>query len=118
MNDPRDPRTRLLAETLQGDWENGPVSRLAAAAAGQARWRRRRRHALAGLGSVATLALVALLWLPPRPAPPAAAPAPVTLAPPAYEILTDEQLLAELHDRPLLSVGGPDGAPRIVVLAN
>ena len=116
MKDKSDFRTRLIAATLQDDWAEGPAAVFALQAAAATRRRRARRHLLLGVGGGAGLATALFLWVA-RPA----------LPPPAshltdrplhhYDILTDDQLLAQVRDRGLLAIREPDGSRRIIILA-
>ncbi|MBI4623548.1 MAG: hypothetical protein HY736_10070 [Verrucomicrobia bacterium] len=119
MNDSRDPRAKLLAETLQGDWANGPVSAMARRAAAHARQHRRVRHRLAAAGATVGLALVLFLFAPRTSAPPphVRAPEPVPLAR-GYDIISDDELVALLRDRPLLVLPQENGAKTIVLLGH
>jgi hypothetical protein len=114
MNNPPDDRTRLLAEMLHGDWTSGPAAEMARRAAAHARLRRTVRRSAVAAGVVAAIA-VTLFFSPRRPA---LAPASVvtTAAKPAYEIISDEELLATLRDRPLLVLPQENGTKKIVLL--
>lgn len=125
MNDSRDPRHRLLAETLQGDWNNGPAAAMARRAAASVR-RGRRRRAAASL-ALAAAAVFAAVLASRRPATPPAvethAPGATVAASPAtakatYEVISDDELLRLVHDRPLLVFPEENGAKKIVVLEN
>jgi hypothetical protein len=115
MKDSPDFRTRLLAATLHGEWAEGSVAVFAQQAAAATRRRRRQRHFLLGLGSAAGLAAALLLGFA-RPALriPAARPANLSLH--NYEIISDDQLLADVRDRGLLAIREPGGSRRIIVL--
>lgn len=110
-------RAQLLADTLHEDWTHGPMARYAHEAAAHARQRRHLRHGLHRVGAVASLIAVLTLGfvfrLPRSPvAPFAAKPGP------AYEIISDDELLAQLPDQPLLVLPHPDGTREIVLLEN
>lgn len=108
-----DRRTKLLAELFHEDWANGPVSDLARVAAAHARRRRRIRRSLVIAGSTAAFAIAGTLaYFRPTPVKPAA----LAKSSPAYEIISDEELLTLLHDRPLLVIPEQDGTRRFVVL--
>jgi hypothetical protein len=124
MNDPSDPKARLLAETFHGDWSEGVPASFARAAARVARRRASARHAL-GASLVAVLMLAAAFAFfrrsasPARPEVQAMAAAAQAGAPASgYEILSDDELLAQVRDRPLLAVRRADGTREIVVLAS
>ena len=127
MNEKPDPRARLVAETFNDDWGAGPAAGFALAAAALAR-RRRRLHRTLYVGSAVALAVASAVFLQ-RVRTPVAAPI-ATAAPdlpvrvaelaskfsPAFEVISDEQLFAELRGRPLLILPqSPDGR-RIVLL--
>jgi hypothetical protein len=117
MNKTPDPKSRLLAEVFHDDWESGPASLFARMAATHARRRRRLRASLLAAGATAGLVAVLVSALRQHPSPPhvvtiAAKPAP------AYEIISDDELLARLKDRPLLAVKKPDGAREFILLEN
>lgn len=119
MTEKPDPRTRLVAEVFNDDWVTGSASVFALRAAAHARRRRTMRHALAA-GSAAAMAIAAILFFarvpvsPPRPA--ASSAAPVAAGSPAFEIISDEELVAALRDRPLLVLPQESGAKRFVLL--
>lgn len=140
MSEKTDPRTRLVAETFHDDWASGPAHAFALRAAASARRRRSARRLVIGTGLMAAvLALFFLTARPPAVAPldPSVSVAPVapTLAPspsstpvtapapllsktfPAFEIISDDELFAALHGRPLLILPGEREDRRIVVLA-
>lgn len=117
MNKQDDQESRLLAETFQTDWETGPTAGYARAAAAYARRRHRFRSALVAAGTTAGLAAVLAFALLHRPAPLRLAPA-VAKAAPAYEIISDDELLAQLHDRPLLAMRQANGTRKFVLLEN
>ena len=114
MNNRADHREKLLAEVFHDDWETGPASRFARAAAASARHRRLRRTlgaAAVTTGVVAVLTFVALR----RPVPPPAAPSHPTAAR-GYDIISDDELLARLPNLPVLVLPQPDGGKKIVLL--
>lgn len=115
MNEPPNPHTRLLAETFHNDWATGPARAMALRAAAQVRRRRLiRRSALAGAASCVVLAWIMFANRPRST--PTVAPVAVAPATPAFEIITDEQLFAELRDRSLLVLPNEKNGPRIVLL--
>ncbi len=120
MNDSSDPRTKLLVEALHGDWADGPAAAMARRAAAHARQRRAAGRTLATLGAVATLVaaiLVAQSRRTPAPAPIATHPLPPAVAThPGYEIISDDELVALLRDRPLLVLPEQNGEKKIVLL--
>lgn len=118
MSDFIDPHTRLIAETLQGEWTGLPAS-LARRAAASARRRRRTRRALIVTGfSAAATSVFVLVGVLPRQdhiEQKMAARSPVSAA---YEIISDDELLATVRDRPLLAITSANGQRDIVVLPN
>ena len=114
MTKHRDDRARLLAETFHDDWAGGPAAEFARRAARHARRRRRLRRGLAASGSVAVALMLGALVHSRRELPAKSA---FLVAPtPAYEIISDEELLAELHDRPLLVLPRENGSRDFVLL--
>lgn len=109
-----DKRTRLLAETFHGDWSDGPAAEFARRAAHSARRLRRRRQTVL---VASALTLVAFFALSRRAAAPPSAPGRLVPVVPAYEIISDDELLTTLHDRPLLVLPQGKGPRKIVVLA-
>ncbi|MCX6956805.1 MAG: hypothetical protein NTV51_32165 [Verrucomicrobia bacterium] len=138
MSEKPDPRTRLVAETFADDWASGPAATFALRAAAHARRRRTVRLVALG-GSLATAAIAAVFVVvrpstsapavpsvsttPLSPTVPSAA-APLTLATPlgskvspAFELISDDELFAELRGRPVLILPQEPEGRRIVVLA-
>jgi hypothetical protein len=113
MNNRPDDRTQLLAETLHGEWATGPAAAMAQRAAAHARRRRVLRSATAATTLVAVAA--ALFFAARRPAPPPVVPV-ATVAKPAYEIISDEEFLATMRDRPLLVLPQENGPKKFVLL--
>ena len=117
MNDPHssDARRRLLADTLQDDWSEGPAAAMAQRAAAHARQRRRLRRAVVGSGLLA--AAFTLAWSL-RHSPSAEPPPPAqTIArAPGYEIISDDEMQALLGNRPVLVLPRENHAPQIVLL--
>lgn len=116
MNKKPAQRDALLADTFSHhDFLTGPAAQFAQLAARHARRRRRARHLIAATSAAAVLGAVFALALPPRPRPPLAV-ARAAVAPPAYEIISDVQLLALVEDRPLLFISRGDGTGDIHLL--
>ncbi|HVS52072.1 MAG TPA: hypothetical protein VHD62_06920 [Opitutaceae bacterium] len=115
MNNRHDRETRLLAEIFHGDWTEGQTADFARAAAAHARRARAMRSlAVGGAGIVAAAAIALMLFSAtstPRTSVPSSAPAAK-----GYKIISDDQLLAELRDRPLLVVKKKNGAREFVLL--
>ena len=113
MNDPRDPRTKLLAETLHGDWADGPAAAMARRAATHARRRRALKRASLSLAVAATVGVAIFTGNQvQRPV----TPRPVPVAQLGYEIISDDELMAQLKDRPLLVLPQANGSKKFVVL--
>jgi hypothetical protein len=104
---------QLLADTFH-NWNNGDPAQFARAAAAAARRRhRRRRAAAAAAGCAALMAVAAIAFRPPPPAPIAH----VTSVPaPAYEVISDAELLSALRDRPLVAVKRENGSNEFVLV--
>ena len=122
MSKPRDNYTDLLAETLADDWANGPTAAFARKAAAKARNRRRFKIAASVASSAAVVALALFVSLRRPPAPPpersVAVQRVLTAVKPGYEIISDDELLTQLRDRPLLALKNADGTRELVVLPN
>ncbi len=128
MNEKPDPRSRLLAETFSDDWDDGPGREFARRAAAQVRRRRRLLRVLPP--AALAVAMMAALFSAQRGAPRTfvrpenvAAPArdgliaPASKISPAFEIISDDELFAELRTRPLLILPDRPAEQRYVVLA-
>ena len=105
----------MLAETFHGDWAAGSARDFARRAALHARRRRGLRQAILGAGTIAGLAAVLFIVLH-RPATDRLAPPPGKVAP-AYEIISDDDFIALLRDRPALVLPQENGTKKIVLLA-
>jgi len=114
--EPEQRRTELLAAAFHGEWGEGPAAAFALQAAARARRHRRGRVVGMGLGTAAVAFAACLLVLRRPEAAPAARSA-VSTRQPGYEIISDDELLADLHDRPLLVLPQENGGRKIVVLA-
>lgn len=119
MNDKNDPRARLVAETFHDDWSGGPASEFALHAAAHARTRRTLRRALATGGALVAVAAVVFFTTSRRTAAPPAVSsvAVVAKSAPAYEIISDDELVALLRGRPLLILPQERADRRFVILA-
>ena len=109
-----DDRTRLLAETLDGEWAAGSTAAMAKRAAAHAR----RRRAVRSAATAATLgaaAVAVFFFSARRPAAPLPASHEVIVKA-GYEIISDEEFLATVHDRPLLVLPQENGSKKIVLL--
>lgn len=115
MNDPRPREEQLLAELFHDDWADGPAAAFARHAAALARTRRRLRS-VAALGAAVggVLLVAAFVFTRHR----AAAPLVTSRSapPPAYDIISDRELLARLHDRPILILPKQNGVEKFVLL--
>lgn len=118
MSDPgsREAHRRLLADTLQGSWTEGPAAAMAQRAAVHARRRRKRRRA--AVASSLLAAVLALAWSLRREVQPMASPSPAqTIArAPGYEIISDDEMMTLLADRPILVLPRENHTPQIVLL--
>jgi hypothetical protein len=117
MNDRNDKDAKLLAGAFHDDWADGPAAAFARAAAASARRRRAAHRTLRGATVAAALGAVAFVALRQPPAP---APLRTVTSPPvarSYEIISDDELLAQLRDRPLLMVKKENGEKEFVLLA-
>lgn len=109
------PREKLLAELFQGDWAEGPAGGFARAAAAHARRRRRLRRGLTGAGAVAAVASL-LVFGSIRRGGPGAEPLSHSARTATYDVISDEELLTRMHDRPVLVLPQQDGTKKIVLL--
>ena len=113
MSDSPHNRAKLLADTLQGEWATGPAAAMAQRAAAHARNRRALKRASLALTAAAAIAGAVLVGSRTR-LPVAAPPAPAAQL--GYEIISDDELLAQLKDRPLLVLPQENGTKKIVLL--
>ena len=116
MIEPSDHRTKLLADAVHGDWAEGPVADFARQAAAHARGRRRLRYSLQAVGATACLLAFVSAIFSHQPEPSRFSAKSQGHKTPAYEIISDDALLAELHDRPLLAVKNENGMREFVLL--
>lgn len=119
MNKPADKEAKLLAETFHEEWTAGAPAAFARAAAAHARNRRRMRQGIAAtVGGIAMAAVCLAVW--PRRATPLPPVAPSMVPPPVaargYEIISDDELLAQLRDHPVLVVKRTNGTKEITLL--
>ncbi|MBP6507639.1 MAG: hypothetical protein KA257_08735 [Opitutaceae bacterium] len=104
-------KERILADTL-GDGDGAIFARAAAAYA-----RRRRTIRQAGLAGVACALVIAFFSL--RAPPTAQKTVPVSpVKIPAFEIISDQELVAQLKDRPALFLKDRTGITGVVFLAD
>lgn len=118
MNKHDPNREKLLAELFHGDWAGGEAEGFARRAAAHARRRRGIRRIVIASAGMAAVAVALLVALSQRPAPTLTVSAPSRVAAPAYEIISDEELLFQLRDQPLLVVRRENGAREFVLLEN
>ena len=115
MSKKHDQREKLLAELFCDDWAGGPAGGFARVAAAAARRRRHLRQTL--LGASATVIIAAIfVSTGVRHAGTVAATVTPPKSAPAYEILSDDELLVALRDRPLLVVRRENGTREFVLL--
>src|SRR5262245_40194270 len=101
MNNRSDKHTKLLAETFHGEWDTGAPARFAQAAASAARRRQFARRSLHGAGALAVLGIALWLAREKTTAPSSAVDQVATSAPRrGYEIISDDELLAQVRDQP------------------
>lgn len=119
MNDKNDPHARLVAETFHDDWSEGPASEFALSAAAHARTRRtQRRSAVAGVALAMIASVLFFFARQHHHAPALAAPLASTVkSVPAYEIISDDELITLLRNRPLLILPQERADRRFVLLA-
>jgi hypothetical protein len=111
MNNRPDRDSKLLTGAFHDDWADGPAAGFARVAAAHVRRRRALRRTVV-VASAAAAAFVATFVA--RQSPRAPALSRITPAPKAvYEIISDDELIAQLRDRPLLVVRKPDGTKEI-----
>lgn len=120
MNNGPDQNDRMIAEAFHGEWSEGASAKFALAAARAARRRMVRRRSVVGaaaaLGMAAALAF-AFRHLRLESNAPEVLEAFHSAEPArAYEIISDQELLAELKDRPLLAVQNRDGGTEFLLL--
>lgn len=113
MSDLPNRRAQLLADTLHGDWAGGPAAGMARRAAAHARNRRAVKTAV--LTFAAAAALGAMVFVSNQKHGPMASP-PAPAAHLGYEIISDDELVAQVHDRPLLVLTEKNGSKKIVLL--
>ena len=120
MSDEHDKHAKLLADTFHENWNAGPAATFARAAAAHARRRRRTRASLAVAGAAAAVAAGLFFSLRIQPTPEAAhlAPPPLLATNHGYEIISDDELLKLLRDRPILILEKGGDTREIVLLAN
>ncbi|CAN5606835.1 hypothetical protein BH18VER1_BH18VER1_21800 [soil metagenome] len=96
-------RAQLVANLFHDDWDYGVAAKYARIAAARARRARRIRRSVGATGVVLLLGSVALIFLkPPSDVPEVISRTAVDTQPRGYEILSTDELLTQLHDRPLL----------------
>lgn len=100
-------KERLLTDLL----DDGDGATFARAAAAHARRRRAVRHASLGLAAVALMAAVVFVYRP------EAAPAQAATRAPAYEIISDQELLAQLKDERVMVLKDQNRITGVVFLA-
>ena len=116
MNDEHAPRAKLVAELFHQDWATGPAAGYALAAAALARRRRFIRRVLTTAGAATGVAAALVFVFLHHPVVPKPATIVVRPALPAYEIISDDELLGRLNDRPLLVVQRETGPTEFVLL--
>ena len=115
MNKHEPEREKMLAEAFHGEWSAGLAAGMARRAAAVARRRHAGRRALFATGTAAGIAAALILSLRHPAVMPRENPA-AENSTPAYEIISDDELLAQLKDQPLLVIRGENGAREFVLL--
>jgi len=111
-----DPNTRLLADVFHDDWAEGPAADFARQASRLAR-RRRKLHATGlSAGAALVVAMAIFLSFNQRSAPSVNSAPIAPAAERGYEIISDDELLAQLHDRSLMVIGKGNDGKRFVFL--
>ncbi|HEY5227125.1 MAG TPA: hypothetical protein VIJ19_01220 [Opitutaceae bacterium] len=126
MNERPDPKSRLIADLFHEDWDSGSASRLALEAAAQVRRRRvLRRGAIAATLSTCALLLAVMVargssrsvLKPAIESSPERVPVPLAVQThKGYEIISDDELIADLKDRPLLVLGDLKTGRQLIVI--
>jgi hypothetical protein len=118
MNDRNDRQAKLLAETFHDAWETGPAAEFAREAAAAARRRHVARRSLRAAGALALIAAAVFFsQQKPRPSPlPRTETQKSVTQGRGYEIMSDEELLTQVRDQPLLVVKKADGTRQIIAL--
>lgn len=115
MKPERNPHQRLIDDAMHEAWATGPEAGFAREAAAAARRRRAvRRALLAGGLAMAFTATVTIFR--PGPSPASSGTAMASAPKPAYELISEEQLLLALADRPVLILPDEPGGKRIFLL--
>lgn len=115
MSEKPDQHTRLLADTFHENWTEGPVALYAREAAAQARRSRGLRQSFIAAAATAGIAAILVFSLSDRSTPRRESLV-QSMVQPAYEIISDEELLTQLRDRPLLVMHNENGTRKFVLL--
>jgi hypothetical protein len=120
MSKHEDNESKLLADVFHDDWQNGPAGGFARRAAARARCQSRVRHALPVAAACALAVAIGLIVKREHPAPslPDEGGVQQKISGRGYDVISDEELLTQLRDRPLLVVRKENGTREFVLLAN
>jgi hypothetical protein len=120
MSKHEDNESKLLADAFHDDWQNGPTAGFARRAAARARRQSRVRNALPVAAACAVAVAIGFIVKREHPAPslPDQRGVQQKISGRGYEIISDEELLTQLRDRPLLVVRKENGAREFVLLPN
>jgi hypothetical protein len=118
MNKGTDQQTRLPTGTLPDDWASGPAAPFARAAAATARRHRRTRALLSAAGATALIAVASFVGIRSHhlATPISEERQLVARAQPAYEIISDEELLTQLPELAMLIESDGRGGKRYTLL--
>src|SRR6185295_6544721 len=117
MNDSHDKDAELIAEAFHGEWSESAPAKFALIAAARARRRHRARRAVATATACVLVTTIGFLAFRDRPVsrPQIVEP---TSASRSYEVISDDELMSQLRDRPLLVVKTQNGGKQFVLLEN
>ena len=115
MNKREREKENMLAEAFHGDWATGPTGNFAQRAALTARRRHSYFRMLGAAGAAAGIAAAVLLSFRHPTAVPQETAGPSETSP-VYEIISDDELLSQLKDRPLLVLRDKNGKREFLLL--
>src|SRR5436190_12267100 len=116
MSNRHNKDAKLLAGVFHDDWAHGPAASFARAAAAHARRRRVMQRVLATSAATVVVVLSALIVSRSAKPTPRRPSSEAISSVRGYEIISDDELLSQLHDRPVLAVKRADGTQQIVLL--
>src|SRR5262249_599745 len=115
MNERRHRESKLFAETFHPAWSDGETAQFARTAAARARLRRGLRRA-ATIAGAAALVIAVGIMIAARKSSVSMTVVRQTAAPRAFDLVSDDEFLVQLRDRPLLVVKTRDGGNQFVLL--